>query len=200
MEIRRRLSTLARQIEVTRASTEVEEAHVGLTRALFNSFRVTYLAVSAGLDPQRDASHLFTLLVTDIGLPLLMHGGQPVPINGPFLAELFWSAGVELQPGQTLLLEPEIAKAAAEEALGGVALEQALADRERAQRRAAIEEALALPAQSDLDALAALETRRNLLWDRKIELVAAALVADEYLERALAHSAPGPVDPEQEAA
>ncbi|HUR39505.1 MAG TPA: hypothetical protein VM222_08420 [Planctomycetota bacterium] len=99
-----------------------------------------------------------------------------------------------------LLLEPEIAKAAAEEALGGVALEQALADRECAQRRAAIKEALTPPAQSDVDALAALETRRNLLWDRKIELVAATLVADEYLERARAHSAQGPVDPEQEAA
>jgi len=200
METRRLLTTLARQIEVTRASTEVEEAHVGLTRALFHSFRVTYLALATGLDPRKDASPLFTLHVTDAGLPLLMQGGQPVPVNGSFLAELFWAAGVELQPGQILLLEPEIAKAAAEEALGGIALEQALADRERAQRRAAIEEALTLPAQSDLDALAALEARRNLLWDRKIELVAATLVADEYLERARAHSAPGPVDPEQEAA
>ena len=200
MEIRRLLATLARQIEVTRASAEVEEARVGLTRALFHSLRVTYLALSTGLDPRKAGPPLFTLLVTDTGLPLLMQGGRPVPVNSPFLAELFWSAGVELQPGQTFLIEPEIAKAAAEEALGGVALEQALADRERAQRRAAIEEALTLPAQSELDALAALETRRNLLWDRKIELVAATLVADEYLERARAHSAPGPVDPEQEAA
>lgn len=200
MEIRRLLATLARQIEVTRASNEVEEARVELTRALFHSFRVTYLALSTGLDPRKEEPPLFTLLVTEAGLPVLLQGGRPVPVNSPFLAEFFGSAGVELQPGQLILLEPEIAKAAAEEALGGVALEQALADRERAQRRAAIEEAPTLPAQSDVDALAALETRRNLLWNRKIELVAATLVADETLERARAHSAPGPVDPEQEAA
>jgi hypothetical protein len=180
MELRRLLSTLAQQIEVTRNASETEQAHAGLLRALFHSFRVTYLALSTGLDPRRDASHLFTLHVTDAGLPLLMQGGQPVPVNAPFLAELFGTAGVEPLPGQTLLLEAEIAKAAVEEALGGVALEQALADRDRAQQR-------------DPDALAALEMKRNLLWDRKSDLIAASLVADEYLERATA-------DPEQEAA
>ncbi len=180
MDLRRVLSTLAQQIEVTRNASETEEAHAGLIRALFHSFRVTYLALSTGLDPRKDAGHLFTLHVTDAGLPLLLQGGQPVPVNSPFLAELLWTAGVEPLPGQTLLLEAEIAKAAVEEALGGLALEQAQADRERAQER-------------DPDALAALETKRNLLWDRKIELVAASLIANEYLERPTA-------DPEQEAA
>jgi len=200
MDLRRLLSSLARQIEVTRSASENEAAHAGLTRALFDSLRRTFLALSAGLDPRKDASHLFTLTMADTGLPLLMQGGQPLPVNSSFLASLFESAGIEPLPGQTLLLEPEIAKAAIEEALGAVALEQAMADRELAQRRASSPESRSRPLDHDLDGLAALETRRNLLWDRKIELVAASLVADESLEQAGARSAPDPADPEQEAA
>jgi hypothetical protein len=190
MDIRQALSTLARQIDLTRARSEQETLHAGLTRAIFRSFRVTYLALSTGLDPWKDASHLFMLLLTDTGLPLLTQEGQPVPVNTSFLVDLFRSAGVDLLPGQTLLLEPEIAKAAIEEALGGIALEQAQADRDTAH----------LGARKDDGARAALETRRNLLWDRKVELIAASFVAEEYLSQARAVSVPGLVDPEQEAA
>ena len=66
----------------------------------------------------------------------------------------------------------------------------AFAERERQVRRAAIEEALSLPRQEEVDSLQGVETRANLLWDRKIELVAASLVADEYLERSRALSGP----------
>jgi len=94
-------------------------------------------------------------------------------------------------PGQLLLVEPELAKAAVEEALGGLSLEQALVERDRLRRREALDGALSLPPQDDLDALRVAEERSNLLWDRKIDLVAASLLADEYLERARALADPG---------
>lgn len=197
MDSQRLLSTLAKQIDLARRLAARELDPDTLAHAIFHSLRVTYLAISTGLDPRKDASHLFLLTVSHTGEHLLLHGGQPVPINASHLASLFWNEGVDLAPGQILLLEADIAKDAVEEALGGLALAQALADRERCRLKERIDDALALPPQADLDALRAAEERSNLLWDRKIELVAASLLADEYLERAHALLDP---DPEKEAA
>ena len=196
MDPRRLLATLAQQIDITRYRADLDQGRSDLSLALFHSLRVTYLAISTGLDPRKDAGHLFLLTVSGSGEHLLLQGGQPVPVNSPYLASLFWSVGIELLPGQILLLESEIAKDAVQEALGGLALEQALADRDLCRRREALDHALALPSDGDLEALRVAEERSNLLWDRKIELVAASLVADEYLERARALL--GPDEPESD--
>jgi hypothetical protein len=184
------LATLAQQIDVARHQADLEESRSELGPALLHSLRTTYLAISTGLDPRKDAGHLFILTVLPTGEHLLLQGGQPVPVNSPYLAALFGSAGIDLLPEQLLLLEPELAKDAVEEALGGLALEQALADQDRSRRLEMLDNALTLPPQEDLDLLRGAEERSNLLWDRKIELVAANLVADEYLERARAMLAP----------
>ncbi|HLY08671.1 MAG TPA: hypothetical protein VKW04_05100 [Planctomycetota bacterium] len=194
MEAPRQLATLAQQIDIVRRRADGDEAGGELALAFFHSLRTTYLAISTGLDPRKDATHLFLLLVSPSGEHLLLQGGQPVPVNGAHLASLFAGAGIELMPGQMLLLEPELAKESIEEALGRLALEQALADRERCRRRDALDDSLTLPPQEDLDALREAEERSNLLWDRKIDLVGASLVADEYVERARALLAPQ--DPE----
>jgi hypothetical protein len=191
MDAKRSLSTLARQIEITRNRSDFGEDPDELAGAIFHSLRVTYLALSTGLDPRKDIRHRFLLTVSHTGDHLLLQGGQPVPVNGPFLSSLFWGAGLDLLPGQLLLVEPEIAKAAIEEALGGLSLEQALVERDRLRRREALDGALALPPQGELDELRVAEERSNLLWDRKIDLVAASLLADEYLERARALADPG---------
>ena len=200
MDARRQLATLARQLDVARRRVDVEESRADLHLALLNSLRTTYLAISTALDPRKDAVQLFLLTVLPGGEHLLLQGGQPVPVHGPHLASLFGASGIELLPGQFVLLEPEIAKDAIEEALRGLALEQALADRERHRRREALDDALALPSQGDVDALRDAEERSNVLWDRKIELLAASLVAEEYLERARALTAPDDPEPEVEAA
>jgi hypothetical protein len=197
MELKSLLATIARQIETTRNHAGIEERRgegTGSIAAVLRSLRVTYVALSTGFDPWKDANHLFLLRISGTGEHLLMQGGQPVPVNGPFLAYQFWTAGIELVPGQILLLEPELARDAIEEALGQLALEQAFTERDRQKRRAAIEEAITLPRQEEVDALQSAESRADLLWDRKIELVAASLVADEYLERSRA------LDPDMEAA
>lgn len=191
--MKRSLSTIARQIDTAKNHAGIEERRsdgAGSIASVLRSLRVTYVALSTGLDPWRDASHLFILKVAESSEYQLSQAGLPVPVNAPFLSYLFWTAGVELVPGQLLLLDPELAKEAIEEALGAIALEQAFTERERLKRRAALEEAIALPPQGDVDALQALESRANVLWDRKIELVAACLMADEYLERVRAMNEP----------
>src|SRR6185436_9009029 len=174
MDNRSALATIARQIETAKILAGFDgrrRVASGIVPAVLRTLRVTYLALSAGLDPGKDANHLFTLQVSRTGHHALPQGGRPVPVNAPYLAYLFWIAGVELLPGQILFLEPDLAKDAVEEALSLLALEQACLERERLRRR------------DDPEALRRLELRGNLLWDRKIELLAASLLADEYLER-----------------
>jgi len=186
METKRLFSTLARQIEAARSQADFQDEGgdgARLIESIFRSLRVTYLALSTGLDPWRDAVHAFVLEVTGSGEHVLHQGGLPVPVNSRHFEQLFWNAGIELLPGQILLLETELAKQAVEDALGRLALEHALAERERAQRRAGIDDALTLPREEELEALQELERKSSALWERKIELVAASLVADELLER-----------------
>jgi hypothetical protein len=172
MDVRKASATLARQIESAKILADFQRNRTdGIAAAVLRSLRVSYLALSAGLDPLKDANHLFTLHVTRRGDYSLTQGGDPVPVNAPYLAYLFWTAGVDLMPGQVLFLEPELAKDAIEEALGLLALEQASTERERLHRRA---EPAAL----------------NLLWDRKVELVAASLLAEEYIERSRSLAGP----------
>jgi len=191
------MSTLARQIDGARNHAALASHRGGddaLHDEVLRSLRSTFLVLSAGLDPEKDAPHLFLLSVSECGEHRLSQDGATIPVNAPFLAYLFWTAGVDLAPGQFLFLEPELAKAAIEEALGRTALEQAFADREWVSRRTAMATSIALPGSEEIDSLRALETRANLLWDRKIELIAASLIADEVVERSAA------ADPQQEAA
>jgi hypothetical protein len=181
METRNALASLARQIEAARILAGFEgrkREFSGVGPAVLRTLRVTYLALSAGLDPWRDASHLFILKVNSRGDHALTQGDLPVPVNAPYLAYLFWTAGVDLLRGQVLFLEPELAKDAVEEALSLLALEQAVLERERLRHVGKVE------------TLRRIEARARLVWDRKIELVAASLLAEEYMERSKALEGP----------
>jgi hypothetical protein len=193
MKMKFLMSTLARQIDAAKILAGFEKRPSG---AILRSLQVTYLALSSGLDPMKDAPHLFTVSVAELGEHLLAQDGAAVPVNPPFLAYLFWTAGVDLVPGQFVFVEPEIAKLAIEEALSRVALEQAFAEREWVTRRTAMEVAAAPPQAEELEMLLGLEARTNLLWDRKIELVAASLIAEEFLERAITVARTFPGEPE----
>jgi len=154
MKMKFLMSTLARQIDATKILAGFEKrpnsGGTGPSGTILRSLQVTYLALSSGLDPVKDAPHLFTVSIAETGEHLLTQGGITVPVNPPFLAYLFWTAGVDLMPGQYVFVEPEIAKLAIEEALGRVALDQAFAEREWMTRRTAIEVAATLPRPEDL--------------------------------------------------
>jgi hypothetical protein len=190
MDMKSLMSTLARQIEAAKVHDGLGRrggpGDPAATASILHSLRITYSALSTGLDPVKDAQHLFTVTVAQGGEHILTQDGAAVPVNPPFLAYLFWTAGVDLVPGQFVFVEPDVAKLAIEEALGRVALDQALTEREWVRRRTALEVAAAMPRPEELEVLRNLESRSNLLWDRKIELVAASLIAEEFEERAMA--------------
>ena len=200
MEMESLLSTLARQIDAATILAEFERRpgadELVPAELILCSLRRTYLALSSGLDPVKDARHLFTVSIAESGEHRLAQDGAPVPVNPPFLAHLFWTVGVELVPGQFVFVEPDVAKLAIEEALGRVALDQAFTEREWVTRRAALEVAAARPRPEDLETLRELEIRASLLWDRKRELVAASLIAEEFLEQAITIARPFPGEPE----
>lgn len=186
MESKRLFATLALQIEAARNQTDLGDdagPDASVVGAILRSLRLTYLALSSGLNPWKDVTQSFVLEVTADGDIRLYHADHPVSIDGVHLEQLFETAGVDLRPGQILLLDAELAKRAIEEALGKLALEQAIAEHARDQRKAVIDEALTMPYEDDVEALQTLERQTSELWERKIELVAASLVADEILER-----------------
>ncbi len=188
MDMKGLMSALAYQIDAATLHAGFERRLAtrdrGPVESILRSLRVTHLALSTGFDPRKDAPHLFSLNVTERGDYVLTQDGAAVPVNLPYLTYLFWSAGVELLPGQFVLVEPDVAKLVIEEALGRVALDQAFTEREWVTQRSALEVSAALPRREELDALRDLEARASQLWDRKLELIAASLLADEALERA----------------
>src|SRR5688572_5149084 len=110
MEMKTLLVTIARQIETAKNHSGIEAKrgeHESWTVPILRSLRITYLALSTGLDPWKDASHFFLLSVSPAGDYVLMQGGTTIPVDSPYLAYQFWRSGLDLAPGQILLLEPE---------------------------------------------------------------------------------------------
>jgi hypothetical protein len=200
MKLKSWMSTLERQIDAATVLVGFERRPAAddptPAASILRSLRGTYLALSNGLDLVEDATPLFRVRVADSGEPVLTQAGAPVPVSSPFLAYLFSTAGVDLVPGQIVFVEPHVAKLSIEEALGRVALDQAFTEREWVTRRAALEVAAARPRPEDLETLRGLEIRASLLWDRKRELVAASLIAEEFLEQAITIARPFPGEPE----
>jgi hypothetical protein len=124
MEPRELLSLVARQLESARQEVDREERRgetARLSRAVFRSLRITYLALSTGLDPGTDAGQAFILECAPDGSLLLRQGAHPVPVDEATLAHLFLPVDVLLTPGQSLLLEPDLVKHVIEDALAGMA-------------------------------------------------------------------------------
>jgi len=165
MEHEEMLSLIARQIDEARlrgALLKRMGEDCGQAQSILEALRFTYWARSVGLDPLWDFPGAFVLEVSPWGEAGLRQDGRSVPIFGPYLEYVFSSAGIELRPGQVLLLDPGLAKQVIEEALGRIAREQAFLTWETS---------LQGPGQL----AETLET--------KIELVAASLAADDLIER-----------------
>jgi hypothetical protein len=162
VEHEEQLALIARQIEQARVQLDLARKmgeDPELVRSILAGLRLTYLAKSVGLEPQRDLTPGFSLEVLSGGEAVLLQDGQPVPVFGPYLEYVFSGAGIELGAGQSLLVEPALAKHLIEEALARLAREQAWLEWET-------------PAGGMAE-----------VWEKKVELVAASLIADELIER-----------------
>ncbi len=166
---RNQLPVLSRQLESMSHRQEIfrdrEQEERDWFSAVLDSLRCTHQVLSTGTD-QRSLRQDFVLEVTDAGKLVLKQAGLPVPVDDDYLEHVFLTMGIELAPGQWLILEPRMAKWAIEESLWGLELERALTG-----------------GRGDLTELHSTPPGAMSAWSRKRDLVTANLIAEELLER-----------------
>src|SRR5688572_7060260 len=115
------LSLLAVQISCAKSKAErarrVGEDSSAIEK-IVGSLRLTYAALAAGLDPEAARSQAFELRAGRVREHSVTLGDRSVPVSWPYLESLLSEAGVELAPGQVILLEAELVRDLVEEALG----------------------------------------------------------------------------------
>lgn len=156
------LPVLSRQLESMSHRAELfqsrEQEEQDWFRAVLESLSCTHRMISTGSDLlslQQD----FVVEVTSLGKLVLKQAGLPVPVDEDYLDHVFLTMGIDLAPGQWLILDPRMAKWAIEESLWGLELERALSR-------------LDSPVPGTMSS-----------WSRKRDLVTANLIAEELLER-----------------
>src|SRR5205809_629669 len=82
------------------------------TRALLKSLHHSLEVFATGVDPDRESMRSFVLLVAEDGDFLLRRSAQLVSIRSSYFETLLFKAGIELSPGQVLLVDPDFARRA----------------------------------------------------------------------------------------
>jgi hypothetical protein len=164
---RNQLPVLSRQLESLSHRAEVfqtrEQEERDWFSAVLESLRSTHQLISSGSDPRR-VPHDFVLEVSEDGKLILKQGGLPVPVDDDYLVQVFATIGIDLAPGQFLVLDPQMAQWAIEESLWGLELERALST-----GRGEFPDPGYPPANVGA-------------WSRKRDLLTASLIAEELLE------------------
>lgn len=164
---RNQLPVLSRQLESLSHRAEVFQTRDQEERDWFSavlaSLRSTHQMISNGADP-RGTVQDFVLEVSEGGTYVLKQAGLSVPVDDDYLVQLFATLGIDLAPGQFLVLDPQIALWAIEESLWGLELERALSG-----------------GRSPLPD-AGFSTAVVGFWSRKRDLVTANRIAEELLE------------------
>jgi len=164
---RNQLPVLSRQLESMSHREEIFQTREQEERDWFNSvlesLRCTHQMIQSGADP-RAAVQDFVIEVSETGKLLLHQAGLAVPVDDDYLEHVFETMGIELAPGQLLLLEPHLAKWAIEESLWGLELDRALS-----RHRDDLTEEPPPTILSD--------------WSRKRDLLMAIRIAEELLDR-----------------
>jgi len=119
------------QVEAQTARGEPIDRTMGLLRSL----RLTLRAVSAGIDLDDEPASSFVLSVSREGGLLLRRDSHLASLSGPFARSLFELAGIRLEHGQVLIVEPEFARRAIEDSLGESLAEESRLERKRANLR-----------------------------------------------------------------
>ena len=96
-----------------------------LIEAIDRSVRRTLGCIVQIRDPRLVAISGFSLVVSAAGEILVRHREQGLPISSSYLSCLLAEAGVELRPGQVILLDDVLVAELVEEALGAVSREEA---------------------------------------------------------------------------
>ena len=75
--------------------------------------------------PRELGPEAFVLHVDEQGFLDVRRAGQMIPLRGAHVRHFFEEAGVELRPGQAIVLGPRLVRLAAEEALAEIGAEEA---------------------------------------------------------------------------
>jgi hypothetical protein len=156
------------QDEVAAQSARGEAAH--RTTGLLRSLRMTLRAVSAGIDLDEEAASAFVLTVSPDGQMLLRRDAHLACLTGPFFRSLFELAGIQLEQGQVLLVEPEFARRAIEDSLGESLAEECRLQRKRANLQTALKQMPKGQRDEVLQALGQIDAQEADLLVAKVEL------------------------------
>jgi hypothetical protein len=191
MERESTLSLIAAQIECAKSKAE-RARQVGedpsAIEKIVGSLRLTYAALAAGLGPELARPQAFLLAAGRVREHSVILGDRPVPVSRPYLESLLSEAGVELAPGQVILLEAELVRDLVEEALGRVAHEQAVAEKAKAELEAVLARS-GFRMESVENAIGDALAKRDDVRRRKVALVAAGLALDDLREQKGCHKA-----------
>jgi len=164
---RNQLPVLSRQLEGMSARAEAfrerEQEERDWFGAVLESLESTRAMIQRGVDPRSTVQN-FVVEVAGDGRLMLKQADLPVPIDEEYLRHVFDTIGIDLVPGQLVILDPRMAKWAIEESLWGLELERALSG-----PRGELTEP---PLPTVLGA-----------WSRKRDLVMANRIPEELLER-----------------
>lgn len=121
------VSTLAEQMLQAKARAAKAQAQGKDARpieSIDRSIRQTLACIVQQRDPREVATKGFSLVVKPTGETAVRHGERTLPVSQNYLGYLFKEAGVDLVPGQLILLDPVVVKLLVEMALGTVSLEE----------------------------------------------------------------------------
>lgn len=179
------LSLLAAQIECAKSQARrARESgrNASAIERIVGSLRLTLAALLLGLDPLRAVPSGFILEAGRGREHLMKLGDQSVPVGSAYIGALLREAGVDLAPGQVILLEAELVRDLVEEALGRIAFDQAMAEKERAELQAALTRAPDCRFESVETAIGETLGKADRVRHRKVALLSAGLTLDEIGE------------------
>jgi hypothetical protein len=179
------LSLLAAQIECAKShvrSARESGKDASAIERIVGSLRLTLAATLAGLEPCRVVPSGFTLEAGRGREHEMKLGDQSVPISSAYAVALLHEAGLELAPGQVILLEAELVRDLVEEALGRIAFDQATAERERSELQAVLTRSTEFRLESVETSLEEALSKADGIRRRKTALLCAGLALDELSE------------------
>jgi hypothetical protein len=162
----RQIDSAARQVYAQLCRGE----NADTTRALLRSLHHSLEVFATGVDPDRESMRSFVLLVAEDGDLLLRRSAQLVSVRSSYFDTLLRKAGIELCPGQVLLVDPDFARRALEESLGETAAAQAALDKRKAELTTALRQSSGAWRDELLQEQRRLVARGAELLLRKIEL------------------------------
>jgi hypothetical protein len=186
MDTHPELSMLAAQIECARSRADQKREtreDVSVIESIIDTLRLNYASRSAGLDPRVYGPWTFVLEVNGHREPLVRHGERHVPVNDVYVKHLFTEAGLELVPGQVLLLDLALVRDLVEEALGDIGHEEAQIAKTKAELNGILARAPGFRMESVEAALDSTESMAERVRSRKVDLIAASLLASDGMEK-----------------